>query len=205
MARNATETRTGILDSAHALVMEQGFAATSVDAIVERAGVTKGAFFHHFPSKNALAHTLVERYAELDERQLRNTLERAERLARDPLDQLLLFAGFLEEYWEAHEPPATGCLFASCLYEAQLFDEQTHGIIRRAILSWREALADKLREAIRLHPPRLPIDPESIADLVTVLFEGAFIVSRSTGESSTVAAQLRHFRNYLELLFGKVR
>ena len=48
-------------------------------------------------------------------------------------------------------------------------------------------------------------DPATVADLVTVLFEGAFIVSRSTGESSTVAAQLRHFRNYLELLFGKVR
>lgn len=204
MARSATQTRTRILDSAQALVMEQGFAATSVDAIVERAGMTKGAFFHHFESKSALARALVERYAETDERQLHDTMARAERLSRDPLDQLLLFGGFLEEFWREMEAPMNGCLFASYVYEAQLFDDHTHAVIRHAMLEWRHALARKLREAMEVHPPRVAIDPESVADLVTVIFEGAFVVARSTGESDMIADQLRHYRNYLELLFGKV-
>jgi TetR/AcrR family transcriptional regulator, transcriptional repressor for nem operon len=203
MARNAAGTRTGILDSAETLILEQGFAATSVDSIVERAGVTKGAFFHHFASKSALAHAVVERYAELDARHLDEALGRAEGLSNDPVEQLLLFAEVLEESWGAMAGPAVGCLFASYVYEAQLFDDHTHEVIRRSVLLWREALAGRVRRAVALHAPAVPVDPDALADMVTVIFEGAFIVSRTMGEAGTVAAQLRHFRNYLALLFGR--
>lgn len=37
-----------------------------------------------------------------------------------------------------------------------------------------------------------------------MIFEGAFIVSRTMGEAGMVARQLRQYRNYLELLFGAV-
>ena len=47
----ATDTRERILDAAQQLVMERGFSATTVDAILEAAGSSKGAFFHHFASK----------------------------------------------------------------------------------------------------------------------------------------------------------
>jgi TetR/AcrR family transcriptional repressor of nem operon len=52
------------------------------------------------------------------------------------------------------------------------------------------------------YPPRLPIDPGSLADELTVIFEGAFILSRTLEEPKITAQQLRHYRNYLELLFS---
>jgi AcrR family transcriptional regulator len=51
--RSGDQTREAIVAAAVALFAERGFAATSVQDIVERAGVTKGAFYHHFDSKNA--------------------------------------------------------------------------------------------------------------------------------------------------------
>lgn len=203
MPRDGTGTRERLLDAAERLVLSHGFAGTSVDAILAEAGVTKGAFFHHFPSKAALAHALVERYAAADAAHLETTMERAERLARDPLEQLLLFVGLCEEEMAelAEAPP--GCLFASYCYEAQLFDVDTHALIRRAVVAWRGRLGAKLREAAERHPPRLEVDPDVLADLLWVIFEGAFVLARTTGERGAVATQLRHYRNYLELLFAK--
>lgn len=53
--RHVEQTRADILDAAFALFAERGFAATTIDEIVARAGVGKRTFFRHFPAKEALA------------------------------------------------------------------------------------------------------------------------------------------------------
>jgi TetR/AcrR family transcriptional repressor of nem operon len=63
-------------------------------------------------------------------------------------------------------------------------------------------LGAKLREVAERYPPRMDVDFDSLADALTVVFEGAFIVSKTYREASVVAEQLRHYRNYLELLFS---
>lgn len=203
MARDPQATRAAILRAAHDLVMEQGFAATSVDAIVTRAGITKGAFFHHFGSKAGLARALVERWAAMDAAQLEEGLDHAEAAASNPLDRLLHFVSSLEAEWNAADAPSPGCLFASFVYEAQLFDASTLEVIREAIVGWREALRALLTEVSAQYPPSVPVDLEALADMVTVIFEGAFIVARSMEDRAVVAAQLRQYRTYLELLFGR--
>lgn len=195
-------TRTAILDAAESLILEQGFAATAIDQVLDRTGLTKGAFFHHFHSKGDLALALVERYAQRDSDLLEANLERATRLARDPLQQVLVFVGLFIEMFEALRQP-TGCLFATYCYEAQLFDERTLGVVRAAMLRWRQRFGAKLDEAIQRTPPRLPATADSLADMITVIFEGAFVLSRTVNEPGLVAEQLIHYRNYLELLFGQ--
>jgi TetR/AcrR family transcriptional repressor of nem operon len=50
----------------------------------------------------------------------------------------------------------------------------------------------------------MEVDIDSLADEVTVIFEGAFILGRVLDDRTTFAEQLRHYRNYLELLFDRV-
>ena len=57
--------RSKLLDAAFSIIREKGYAATSVDELCARAGVTKGAFFHHFPSKDSLAVAAVNHWSEL--------------------------------------------------------------------------------------------------------------------------------------------
>ncbi|MGN0065106.1 MAG: TetR/AcrR family transcriptional regulator [Nocardioides sp.] len=54
-------TRASLVDVAQDLFSQQGYAATSLDAIVSGADVTKGALYHHFSSKQALFEAVFER------------------------------------------------------------------------------------------------------------------------------------------------
>lgn len=199
MSRRRLDTRTALLDAAEGLVLEQGFAATSIDRLIERVGVTKGAFFHHFASKSDLAHALVERYAERERSMVDGLVARAEAMTGDPLQQVLIMVGLMRELLVAPNP---GCLFASYCYEQQLFDDATLDIARGSVRRWRDVVGSKLREAVRLRPPAVSVEPEQLADMLNALVEGAFIQSRIMSEPQAVAEQLGHFRNYLELLFA---
>ena len=202
MPRDGTATRARILDAAQKLVLEQGFAGTSVDDVIAAAGTTKGGFFHHFASKQELARVLVERYVEGDMRLLDDLFERAERLSRDPLQQLLLFVALQEEAAAEPAPDQPGCLYASFCYERELVDEETRKLIAGAVVAWRTRTREKLDEVVALYPPRLPVDLDALADEGLAVFEGAYVLSRALGEPQLLRGQLRHFRTYLELLFS---
>jgi len=55
-----TETRDALLTAARELFGRQGYAATSTEEVVERAGVTKGALYHHFADKEQLFRAVFE-------------------------------------------------------------------------------------------------------------------------------------------------
>jgi TetR/AcrR family transcriptional repressor of nem operon len=190
------------MDVAEGLILHQGYAATSIDQIIDRVGVTKGSFFYHFKTKADLARALIERYARSDHRLLHDNLKRAEKLSSDPLRQMLIFVGLFLEVAERLEEPYPGCLFASYCYESGLFDEEINGVAAAAMLEWRRAVGEKLRAASERHPLRADVDIDSLADLLTVVFEGAFILSRSLKAPKIFAEQLRHYRTYLQLLFA---
>jgi len=59
-AERTDATRGKLLAVARKLFATKGYAATSVDALVRRAGVTKGAFYHHFPDKQAIFRAVFE-------------------------------------------------------------------------------------------------------------------------------------------------
>ncbi len=202
MARNPEKTRTAIMDAAEALILDHGFAGTSVGSVVEMAGVTKGAFFHHFDTKADLARALVERYARWDREKLEGALERAERMSNDPLQQVLIVVTLFQEEAEELAEPYPGCLFASYGYQTELFDEETMDVARRAMLLWRDRLAEKFAEAAECSSPRVPVDPAGLADMITVIFEGAFIMSKTLEDPEVVAEQLGHYKRYVELVFG---
>lgn len=202
MPRDGTQTRTRIMDAAEALILENGYSATSVDKVIRQAGITKGTFFYHFESKLELAVALVDRFARLDLEVMETNLARADALSRDPLQRLLIFIGLYREEMARLTEPYPGCLYASFVYEAGLIDERTRAIIERTVREWRRRLGERLHDAAAQHPPRIAVDLDSLADMLTVAFEGAFIVSKIVREPQVVADQLSHLRNYIELVFG---
>jgi TetR/AcrR family transcriptional repressor of nem operon len=109
--------------------------------------------------------------------------------------------GLFQEMFDALTEPYPGCLFASYVYELQQFDEDTRALIGSSFTKWRELLKEKFEAVARKYPPRLEVDAASLADAFTVVLEGAFITSKAVNDPKVVSEQLRHFRNYVELLF----
>ncbi len=203
MGRNSKNTKKKILDAAHSLILDLGFSGTTVDAIIKQAGVSKGAFFHYFSSKQELGHLLMQRYAEEDAKHLNETLDKAEELSDDPLQQLLIFIKLFEQEMNSLKEPYPGCLFASYLNQSELFDDHAMGIIRKSMLTWRQRVLTKLKVVIKKYPPNREVELESLADMLLVTFEGAFILSQSLEDSGIIARQLSHYHTYLSLLFEK--
>ena len=196
----ATPVRDRILDAAHDLVLAQGFSATTVDAVLGAAGASKGAFFHHFPSKRALGHALVERYAAGDHAVLDEFMAAAETQSHDPAEQVVEFVRGFEHAADAMALTQPGCLFVSFVYEQVPDTDGVRPLITAAIELWRSRIAEKLvlaQEAGRLADD---VDVDSLADHVFTTFEGAFILARATRDATHVRAQLGHLRRYLELL-----
>lgn len=202
MPRDAQRTRTAILDAAERLTLERGFAGASLDAILEAASVSKGAFFHHFDTKGALADALIQRWAAGDRAHLEGKMARAERLVDDPLEQLLVFVGLFIEEADEYAGEIPGCLFAAFSYQSDLFDPTMGEVLRDAMLAWRRRLRAKLDEVVRHHGPPLSVDLDTVADSVNVVFEGAYVVARATGDPTIVGAQLRLLRTVLRTLLS---
>lgn len=201
MGNQRRDTRTRIMDAAEELLLQHGLAGTTVDAVVEGAGITKGTFFYHFDTKADLARSLVERYEAHDAELMDRHMAEAEARADDPLEQVLTFVRLFEERMRELTEPYPGCLFASWCYQNRMFDERTAGVVEGGLLRWRRRLADRFRAVIDEHPPREPVDPDDLADMMTVLFEGSFVLSKTLGEPDVVARQLALYRSHLRLLF----
>ena len=87
-AERSAATRGALLKAARELFAQDGYAATGREAIVERAGVTRGAMYHHFADKEALFRAVFEQL----EAEVMATVAAAAMadpaLAEDPLGQL---------------------------------------------------------------------------------------------------------------------
>ncbi|MCM3849633.1 TetR/AcrR family transcriptional regulator [Pseudonocardia sp. DR1-2] len=60
----AAQRRAALLDATHELVVEHGVGGTSIDRVAARAGVSKGAVYHHFTSKDELVAALEQRFTD---------------------------------------------------------------------------------------------------------------------------------------------
>lgn len=201
MPKDGRKTRTRILAETKQLVLENGFAGTTIDQILERTNLTKGSFFYHFENKADLALKLMEYFVQADMDELQVSLNETADLASQPRSRLLAFVQRFIDIFQELDAPPPGCLYASYVSELEQFGADVQDRIEKAILDWRVALGELIDETARTHTPSVPVDSHSLADLFTVILEGAYIVSKALNAPKLTADQLRHYRQYLELVF----
>jgi TetR/AcrR family transcriptional repressor of nem operon len=196
--RDGTGTRDRLLDAAERLFERNGYAGTSVDQILEESGSSKGAFFHHFASKRALAGSLIARYVDADLALLQDGLDHAKGFA-GPIQQLLAFLGFYEN-WSGDLTEESACLYLPMVTERDTLDEESAAEVERAIVGWRTETARLIREAYAAASVTDGPDPEDLADQLFVTFSGSFLMCRALGSPEPMRSQLRVFRQLVEAL-----
>ncbi|MFN3938197.1 MAG: TetR/AcrR family transcriptional regulator [Gemmobacter sp.] len=197
-----TSTRQRILDAAQDAVLSKGFEGTSIDELAAAVEITRGGFFYHFPDKNALARALIERYIEDENRIFDDLFGRARDLTDDPLQAMLVGLKLLAELLADIPGGHPGCLVATTCYQERVFDRDVREINRQAVLGWRQRFGAMFREIEAAYPPRLPLDPEAMGDMMTAVCEGGIILSKVTGEPPVLPRQVLLFRDFVRLAYS---
>lgn len=195
--------RERLLELAEVSVIQKGFAATSIDELVAGAGITKSGFFYHFRDKSELALALLQRHFERDNEILDGLFNRARELHDDPLHSFLiglkLFAEVLTDLPENHP----GCLAASICYQDQLFNREVRELNARGTLTWRTRFGGYLEEIARVHPPRIEVDLQALADMVSALVEGGIVLNKLLKEPKLLATQIMLYRSFIQHVFAR--
>jgi TetR/AcrR family transcriptional repressor of nem operon len=192
------EARARLIEAARILVRRKGFAATSLDDLCAAAGVTKGAFFHHFASKEALGVALIDDWTETTGAMFAahpyNSLP-------DPVDRLF---GYLELRRQILGQPIAdfSCVAGTTVQEAFETSVSMRAAAERSILSGNDHVRSHLVEALAAHP--LPgITAESLAHLFQVAVQGGIVLAKAKGDASPAHEAFDHLERYLRLLFNR--
>ncbi|MFM5924428.1 MAG: TetR/AcrR family transcriptional regulator [Novosphingobium sp.] len=192
--------RDKLLEAAVKLIRSQGFAATSVDELCREAGVTKGAFFHHFASKEALGVAAADYWS-----QSTGAFFAAapfHHLA-DPVARVL---GYIDLRIALVSGPPEGfsCVAGTMVQESFRTSAAIRLACEASILGNARTLEDDLGAAIDRSGAK-GVTAAGLARHVQAVIQGAFILAKTQEEgAAAIAAQehLQHLRRYFELLFG---
>ena len=190
--------RSRLLSATLSLVRQKGFDSTSVDEICKAAGVSKGAFFHHFENKEALAVAATQFWTTVTDGAFANA---AYRQFEDPLDQLIGYIDFRAELLEGRSLPEFTCFLGMMVQEKY----QTSPLIREAcnigITHHADDVAQLITAAKARHAPRATWSAQSLALHTQAVIQGAFILAKAREDASMAADSIRHLRRYIEMLF----
>lgn len=186
--------RDRLLRSATALVLERGFAAASVGAICRDAGVTKGAFFHYWDTKEAMAADMLERYLSA----VGASLEAAVGSVTDPVARV---EAYFDEAIEMTRTPllARGCLLGSLTQEVAQSRSALGAACGSCFAHWQQMLTGLLRDARAVAAPGAAWDPAEVAEHVVVVQQGAALIAKLSGPER-MATHIEHARRYVRTL-----
>ena len=200
-AEPKTGARDRLLDAAETSVLAKGFAATSIDELLVETGVSKSGFFYHFKDKGALAKAILERYLERDRELLEQMFARADELNADPLHGFLVGMKFFAEMMSDLPNNHPGCIAASFAYQDQLFNREIHELNAEGVLRWRTRFRERLESIAQKYPPKVSVDLDALADTVSVMVEGGFVLGRALKDSTITPRQILLFRDYVRIIF----
>jgi AcrR family transcriptional regulator len=176
----AYATREAILRAAAEEFDRLGYERTSLTAVLARAGLTKGAFYFHFASKEAVASALIERQSELWA-QIREAWR-----ARG-VDPLSALCGMFAE--SADRMSADVVLRAGVRLAADR--EIGYPGVPSAHVEWEKLIASYVVEAAERGDLRAGVDPDAVARTLCGATLGARLISSATTACADFPARVR--------------
>lgn len=199
--RRGGDTRERILDTAEAAVLDKGFAGTSIEELIAAVGITKSGFFYHFRDKGELAHALLARYIERENDLFGDLFRRADELNEDPLHGFLVALRMMAELMADLPNGHPGCLVASYCYQDRQFDKTVRELNAAALLGWRERFRERLELIAARYPPRIAVNLDDLADMLSVIADGGIILSKVVKDKDALPRQILLYRDFVRLVF----
>jgi AcrR family transcriptional regulator len=192
--RNPQRTRARLLQAAFQETYRSGFRGTDLDTILNTAGVTKGALYHHFDSKEALGYALVD---EVIGGMIREKWFRPLQNAENPIDALV---GVVRSTSLKPEHVRCGCPLNNLAQEMSPLDEGFRKRLARIFDEWHSGMAAALREGQKRGVVRRDVDPGEAATFLMAANEGCWSLAKNSQDVRVLRSGIRGMIRYLESL-----
>jgi AcrR family transcriptional regulator len=190
-------TRGKLLGAAMQEIHRHGFQGAGLDTILARAGVTKGALYHHFPDKAALGRAVVDEV--IRGFLLERWLTHLGRPGEDPLAAIQATLRLRAAHVTAEEVEL-GCPLNNLAQEMSPLDERLRRRIEATFEAWREGFERALRLAQENGTLRRDVDPRRVAAFLVAATEGSFGVAKSAGSRAMFRSNLEMLAAFLDTL-----
>lgn len=197
MSPKRTESsREALLAAGSLCFRREGYVATSVDDICREAGVSKGAFFHHFASKESLAEACLEKWgadmAAMDAAAAYHAVE-------DPVERLMACMDFYARIFSRPDQ-LKSCLAGTIAQECFDSNPTLRQAAQQCFVGGEAMFASLVRTAVTARG--LDVDPAALARLWMGTIQGALILYKASQDASVIQDNLRHVQAYIGSLVG---
>jgi AcrR family transcriptional regulator len=192
--RNPERTRERLLQAASREVYISGFQSASLDTILASTGVTKGALYYHFKSKEALGYAIVEEFVA--------TLTRDKWLCplkqgKDPINTLI---DIVQATSVRPNDVRGGCPLVNLAQEMSPLDEQFRKRLERIFKGWQEGIATALRRGQSEGTVRRDLVPEETAGFLIATYEGYTLLAKNAQDAKVWNVGIRNIVGWLNSL-----
>lgn len=195
------DARTRLLEAARDVIRRQGFAATSVEDLCTAAGVTKGAFFHQFGSKEGLGVAAAQYWAQTTTAFFAAAPFHA---PDDPLDRVLAYLDFRAAIITGEIAEFT-CLVGTMAQEAYASSPAIRDACAASIFGHADTLVPDIQAAMDAREIKPGWTAQSLARHIQAVLQGGFILAKAGNDPALMTDSVAHLRRYVEGLFSSTK
>jgi AcrR family transcriptional regulator len=192
--RDPQSTRELLLQAAFREVYRSGFQSAGIEAILAATGVTKGALYYHFDSKEALGYAIVE---EIITKVIDDSWLRHLRSNGQPLDILI---GIVRRTSVRPEDVKGGCPLLNLVQEMSPRDERFRKRLERIMHTWHEGVATILRKGQAQGTVRRDLNPDETASFLIAMYEGYASLAKNAQDPKVWNVGIKNIVGWLRSL-----
>lgn len=195
--RDPDRTRDAILQAAFDEIHRHGFQAASVDAILSRTGVTKGALYYHFPTKTHLGYAVVE---EVIRQRILQRWGHVLGETEDPIDHLIEKLRYEAQHCWPLEALQVGCPVNNLANEMSPIDEGFRQRIEQVFQDWREIIARMIEQGRNSGQVRADANAAQVATFFVAAVEGTISMAKNAQDPKLLQGNFTMLQTYLAAL-----
>ncbi|NWH07807.1 MAG: TetR/AcrR family transcriptional regulator [Alphaproteobacteria bacterium] len=192
------DARTRLLEAARDLIRAKGFAGCSVDDLCQAAGVTKGAFFHQFASKEGLGVAAAEYWAETTSAFFAAAPYQAN---KDPLHRVLAYIDFRKEIIAGDLAEFT-CLVGTMTQEVYATSPTIRDACAASIFGHAKTVEADIAAAMEARGMERDWTAASLARHLQTVIQGAFVLAKAANDPDIARESIDHLKRYVVFLFS---
>lgn len=192
--RDPEKTRAHILNTAFMEIYRHGFNGVGVRDLAKNSGVTIGAFFHHFPTKNHVAYAIIDEIIHVG---IMDRWIRPLAAYKNPLQGILKCFKNTFENWP-DELVTLGCPLNNLTQELSASDESIKEKTKAVLNDWMDKTEEHLRRAQENGYLEKSTNTRELAEFIVTFQEGTFAMGKAMNDRRIFSSMYKNFKRHID-------